>query len=313
MTYLLTIAAFGLIYAILALGLNLQMGFTGIVNFGYVAFVAIGAYTSALLTVDYGWPIVPAWIVATVLPALASIPLGLLTIRLGGDYFAIVTLGFSQLVLLFILNEREVTRGAVGVVGIPKPFAAAAPLLSTELMLGVIAAVLGAVLLLIWRIAHSPLGRLLRAIQASEAAAQALGKNTAHCKVAVLAIGSAIAGLAGALYAHWVQYISPEQFSPDVTFNTFIALILGGVGSLVGPILGAFVLIVFLQGTILLPDYVDFLSVSQLAAIRFMVVGALLVLLIVFRPEGLLGGSRRRRAGRVLSGANGPVEAKERL
>ena len=313
MTYLLTIAAFGLIYAILALGLNLQMGFTGIVNFGYVGFVAIGAYTSALLTVDFGWPIVLAWIVATVLPALASIPLGLLTIRLGGDYFAIVTLGFSQLVLLFILNEREVTRGAVGIVGIPKPFAAAAPLLSSELMLGVIAVVLGAVLLLIWRIAHSPLGRLLRAIQANEAAAQALGKNTAHCKVAVLAIGSAIAGLAGALYAHWVQYISPEQFSPDVTFNTFIALILGGVGSLVGPILGAFVLIVFLQGTILLPDYVDFLSVNQLAAIRFMVVGALLVLLILFSPEGLLGGSRRRRAGRVLSGANGPVEAKEGL
>lgn len=309
MTYLLTVAAFGLIYAILALGLNLQMGFTGIVNFGYVAFVAIGAYASAILTVDYGWPIAAAWIVAIVLPALASIPLGLLTIRLGGDYFAIVTLGFSQLVLLFVLNERELTRGAVGIVDIPRPFAAANPLLATELMLAVIAIALGVVLLVIWRISHSPLGRLLRAIQANEAAAQALGKNTAHCKVTVLVIGSAIAGLAGALYAHWVRYISPEQFSPDVTFNAFIALILGGVGSLVGPIVGAFVLIVFLQGTILLPDYVSFLSVNQLAAIRFMVVGAILVLLILFRPEGLLGGSRRRGARRDLASATDPVEA----
>lgn len=296
MTYFLTVAAFGLIYAILALGLNLQMGYTGIVNFGYVAFVAIGAYTSALLTVDLHWPMAGAWAAATLLPALASLPLGLLTLRLGGDYFAVVTLGFSQVVVLIILNERWLTRGALGVVGIPKTFAAAGPLLSTELMLAVIAAVLGAVLLLVWRVAHSPLGRLLRAIQSNEAAAQALGKNTAHFKVSVLVIGSGIAGLAGALYAHWVQYISPEQFTPDVTFNTFIALILGGVGSLAGPVIGAFVLILFLQGTILLPDYIPFVSVSQLAAIRFMVIGALLVLLMLFRPEGILGGTRTRTA-----------------
>ncbi|MGH7068665.1 MAG: branched-chain amino acid ABC transporter permease [Acetobacteraceae bacterium] len=306
MSYFLTVAAFGLIYAILALGLNLQMGLTGIVNFGYVAFVAIGAYTSALLTVDQGWPIVPAWAMATLLAAIASLPLGLLTIRLGGDYFAIVTLGFSELVLLFILNERALTRGAIGIVGIPKTFAAAGPMLSAELMLATIAAVLGFVLLLLWRITHSPLGRLLRAIQSNEAAAQALGKNTTHCKVIVLVIGAGVAGLAGALYAHWVQYISPEQFSPDVTFNTFIALILGGVGSLIGPIVGACILIIFLQGTILLPDYVSFLSVGQLAALRFMVVGIVLVLLMLFRPDGLLGrgggGPTRAefRAGRRL-------------
>lgn len=296
MTYFLTVAAFGLIYAILALGLNLQMGYTGIVNFGYVAFVAIGAYASALLTVDLHWPIAAAWAAAAVLPAIASLPLGLLTIRLGGDYFAVVTLGFSQVVVLVILNERWLTRGALGVTDIPKLFAGTGPAHSTELMLAVIAGVLVAVLLLIWRVSHSPLGRLLRAIQANEAAAQALGKNTAHFKVTVLVIGSGIAGLAGALYAHWVQYISPEQFTPDVTFNTFIALILGGVGSLVGPVVGAFVLIAFLQGTILLPDYLPFVSVNQLAAIRFMVIGALLVLLMLFRPEGILGGERIRAA-----------------
>ena len=111
----------------------------------------------------------------------------------------------------------------------------------------------------------------------------------------MLVIGSGIAGLAGALYASWVQYISPEQFSPDVTFNTFIALILGGVGSLFGPIVGAFVLIIFLQGTIILPDYVPFISANQMASLRFMIIGLLLVLLIIFRPNGLMGRMPGRR------------------
>lgn len=294
MTYGLTVAAFVLIYAIFALGLNLQLGYTGIVNFGYVAFVAIGAYASALLTVDQGWPIWAAWGAATLLAAISSLPLGALTLRLGGDYFAIVTLGFSELVVLFILNQRGLTRGAVGVTGIPRPFAAIGPIGSSELLLAIIAAVLGVVVLVSWRISHSPLGRVLRAIQANETAAQALGKNTAHFKVMVLVIGSGIAGLAGALYAHWLQYVSPGQFTPDVTFDTFIALILGGMGSLAGPILGAFLLILFLQGTTILPDYIPFLSARELASVRFMIVGLVLVLLMLFRPSGLLGGTGRR-------------------
>ncbi|MDE2573231.1 MAG: branched-chain amino acid ABC transporter permease [bacterium] len=298
MSYLYTVLAFGLIYAMLALGLNLQMGFTGIINFGYVAFVAIGAYTSAILTVNYGWPIALAWSAAALLAALASYPLGLLTIRLGGDYLAVVTLGFSELVVLFILNQRGLTRGAMGIVGIHQPFAAFGPTLSAPLSLLLIAAITALTALLIWRIGHSPLGRLLRAIQANESAAQALGKNTVSYKVLVLVIGSGIAGLAGALYAHWVQYISPEQFSPDVTFNTFIALILGGVGSLFGPIVGAFVLILFLQGSIVLQDYVHVLSANQLAALRFMIVGLVLVLLILFRPNGILGKTPARHESR---------------
>jgi len=295
-SYLYTVVAFASIYAMLAIGLNLQMGLTGIVNFGYVAFVAIGAYTSAILTVGHGWPLVPAWIAAIALACAVSYPLGLLTIRLGGDYLAVVTLGFSELVALFILNERWLTRGAIGIVGIRKPFAAFGPAASTELSLLLIIALTALTTLLAWRIAKSPLGRLLRAIQANEAAVQALGKNTVSYKVLIFVIGSGIAGLAGALYAHWIQYISPEQFSPDVTFNTFIALILGGAGSLLGPIVGAAVLMLFLQGSVVLPDYVHFLNADQMAALRFMIIGLVLVLLITFRPNGIMGRLPERAA-----------------
>lgn len=298
MTYVYTVIAFGLIYTMLALGLNLQMGFTGIINFGYVAFVAIGAYTSALLTVDLHWPLLAGWAAGAALAALASYPLGLLTIRLGGDYFAVVTLGFSELVLLVVLNERQLTHGAIGITGIHRPFAALGPHLSAPLALLSIAVLTALTAYLIRQISHSPLGRLLRAIQANESAAQALGKNTLGYKVLVLVVGSAIAGLAGALYAHWVQYISPEQFSPDVTFNTFIALILGGVGSLLGPAIGAFVLILFLQGSIVLQDYVHIFSANQQSALRFMIIGLALVLLIVYRPEGILGRMKSKRSGR---------------
>ncbi|TAM59783.1 branched-chain amino acid ABC transporter permease [bacterium] len=298
MTYVYTVIAFGLIYTMLALGLNLQMGFTGIINFGYVAFVAIGAYTSAILTVGHHWPMLAGWAAGTALAALASYPLGLLTIRLGGDYFAVVTLGFSELVLLFVLNQRNLTHGAIGITGIHRPFAMLGPQLSAPVTLVIIAALTALTTALIWQIGHSPLGRLLRAIQANDAAAQALGKNTVSYKVLVLVVGSAVAGLAGALYAHWVQYISPEQFSPDVTFNTFIALILGGVGSLLGPVIGAFVLIAFLQGSIVLQDYVHVLSANQQSALRFMIIGLALVLLIVFRPDGIMGRAKRKRAAR---------------
>lgn len=301
MSYALTVAAFGLLYAMLALGLNLQMGYTGIVNFGYVAFVAIGAYTSAILTTSHGWPWPLAWTVATLLSAAASYPLGVLTIRLGGDYLAVVTLGFSQLIVLFILNERGLTKGSVGISGIARPFAQLGYGPAQALTLLIIVVAMLASAWMIWRLAHSPLGRLLRAIQANEAAAQALGKNTTGYKILVLVIGSGIAGFAGALYASWVQYISPEQFSPDVTFNTFIALILGGVGSIFGPIVGAFVLIVFLQGTIVLPDYLPMISATQIAAMRFMLIGLLLIVLVLFRPNGLMGtiGMPRKKAETV--------------
>ncbi|MGH7684003.1 MAG: branched-chain amino acid ABC transporter permease [Vulcanimicrobiaceae bacterium] len=295
MSYALTVAAFGLLYAMLALGLNLQMGYTGIVNFGYVAFVAIGAYTSAILTTSYGWSCPLAWAVATLLSAAASYPLGVLTIRLGGDYLAVVTLGFSQLIVLFILNERGLTKGSVGISGIARPFAQLGYGAAQALTLLIIVLAVFASAWMMWRLAHSPLGRLLRAIQANEAAAQALGKNTTGYKILVLVIGSGIAGFAGALYASWVQYISPEQFSPDVTFNTFIALILGGVGSILGPIIGAFVLIVFLQGTIVLPDYLPMISATQIAAMRFMLIGLLLIVLVLFRPNGLMGTIAMRR------------------
>jgi branched-chain amino acid transport system permease protein len=308
MNYAATVLAFILIYILLGEGLNLQLGYTGIFNFGYVAFFAIGAYTSALLTVHADVPLLIAWVAATLCAGIASIPLGLVSIRLGRDYLAIVTLGFSQVVGIFLLNERELTGGAGGVTGISRPFGALGEGVANAVGLVLLFAGVVAMTLILRRIAHSPLGRLLNGIRTSEAAAEAVGKDTLWYKTLAFVLGAGVAGLGGAMYAHWVQYISPDQFQPDVTFNVFMVLILGGVGTLGGPVVGSVVLIALLQGSLLLEPYVSFVSQAQLASLRFVAIGLVLLLFILYRPYGLLGSPtgtarterRRRRRNRLL-------------
>jgi len=286
--YLLAVGIVVLIYALLAIGLNLQYGETGLINFGHVAFFALGAYASALLALR-GWPLVVTFAVAAAVAALAAVPLGLAALRLREDYLAIVTLGFSETVRLTLQQEQAITNGVQGLPGIPKLFGSLGRG-SSDLAIFVTLAI--AVALAAWAthlLKTSPFGRLLRAIRDNEAAVIALGKDPARYKIQVFMFGAALAGLAGAFYAHFLTFISPEQFVPLVTFYVWMSIILGGVGSVRGALAGTTLLVAFLEGSRFLRDLVPGVAEVQMASVRLAVVGLAIILFVLYRPQGLFG------------------------
>lgn len=286
--YLVAVGIVVLIYALLAIGLNLQYGETGLINFGHVAFFALGAYASALLSLR-GWPLLLTFAVAAVVAALAAVPLGLAALRLREDYLAIVTLGFSETMRLTLQQEAWLTQGVQGLPGIPKLFGAlgrgTADLAIFLTLAAVVALAAWATLLL----QRSPFGRLLRAVRDNEAAVIALGKDPARLKIQVFMFGAALAGLAGAFYAHFLSFISPEQFVPLVTFYVWMSIILGGVGSVRGALAGTLLLVAFLEGSRFLRDLLPGIAEVQMASVRLAVVGLAIILFVLYRPQGLFG------------------------
>lgn len=294
-SYLVALGIFTLIYMLLALGLNLQFGFTGLINFGHVGFFAIGAYTSALVSMA-GLPIAAGFVAAGLLAGLAAWPLGLLSIRLRGDYLAISALGFSETVRLFFQEERWLANGVQGLSGVPRMFADLGIGAGAELAtLGLLSALNLAAVLLVLRLVRSPFGRIIRAISDDEDAVKALGKDPARFKMQILAIGAGFAGIAGAAYAHYVTYISPAQFLPLITFYIWMAIIMGGVGRVSGAIVGTIILMAFLEGSRFLRDFLPGIAEVEMASIRLAVVGLALVLFVLYRPEGLMGGKGSAR------------------
>jgi branched-chain amino acid transport system permease protein len=292
--YFIAIATIGLIYALLSLGLTLQYGLTGLINFGHVGFFAIGAYVSALLTLS-GAPIAIGFAGAMVIAGLAALPIGLVSLRLRDDYFAIVTLGFSEVVRIVVISEQWLTHGVQGIPGIPRLYSGMSLGIGTQL--AVMATVLAATIFaarIIHRIARSPFGRTIEAIRDNEEAVKALGKDPARYKVQVLVVGAAFAGLAGAFYAHYVTYIAPDQFIPLVTFYVWMAIIMGGVGRVSGAIVGALILMTFLEGSRFLPDLIPGIAQSEMGSVRIGVVGLALILFTLFRPQGIMGDFTKR-------------------
>jgi branched-chain amino acid transport system permease protein len=287
--YLVAVAVIALIYMLLAIGLNLQYGYTGLVNFGHVAFYAIGAYTSALLSLK-GWPAAPAFAVAMLLAGLAAYPIGLLSLRLSDDYLAVVTLGFSEKVRQDIKQEEWLTRGVQGLPGIPRLFQFLGGGQYADIgTLGVLIACNVVAIGLVTHLVRSPYGRLIQAVRDDETAVQALGKDPARVKVQVFMLGSALAGLAGAFYAHVITYISPDQFLPLVTFYVWIAIIIGGPGRTSGAVIGSLILLVFLEGSRFARDLVPGVSEVQMASVRLALVGLALILFTIYRPQGIMG------------------------
>jgi len=286
--YLEAVGTIGGIYALLALGLNLQYGYTGLINFGVVGLFAIGAYASALLSMQ-GFPFLLDVLAAAVLAALFAWPLGLICLRLRDDYLAVVTLAFAEIVRTVLVSEEWLTSGTRGIPGIPRPFASLPAATQAAAYLGLVVASVAAVTLLTRYLVHSPLGRIIQAIRDDEDAVPALGKSPAGFKLVIFAIGAAITGVAGALYAHYLTFISPDQFVPLLTFYVWMAVIMGGAGRVGGAIAGAALLTVFLEGSRFLRDVVPFVSEVQMASLRVAVVGLLLILFTLFRPQGLLG------------------------
>jgi branched-chain amino acid transport system permease protein len=290
--YLVAVGIVALIYMLLAIGLNLQYGYTGLINFGVVAFFAIGGYTSGLLALA-GWPLVAAFAAAMLAAAVAAYPIGLLSLRLSDDYLAVVTLGFSEAVRVAIQEERWLTRGVQGLPGIPRLFESLgvgnwAELATLATLIVCNLAAIGLMLHLV----RSPYGRLIQAIRDDEVAVEAIGKDPRRLKVQVFMLGSALAGLAGAFYAHFITYLSPDQFLPLVTFYVWIAMIIGGAGRTTGAVAGSLLLMVFLEGSRFARDWIPGVSEVQMASVRLALVGLALILFTLYRPQGILGVRR---------------------
>ncbi|OPY53521.1 MAG: leucine/isoleucine/valine transporter permease subunit [Methanosaeta sp. PtaU1.Bin112] len=295
--YLVSIILTAGIYAIFALGLNLQWGYAGLLNFGHVAFMAIGAYTTVLLSMNEV-PLILAVPAGMVLAGACGAFLGVATLRLREDYLAIVTIGFSEIVRFILLNWSSLTRGSFGLYGYPRPLEEMIPHEDYNLLLaGVVIVVLLLVYALLEILAKSPWGRVLKSVRDDEAVSVSLGKNAFSYKVQSLALGSAIAALAGSMLAFYLQYINPNNFQPIETFYAWIMVILGGSGSNRGTIAGAVLLWGFFSTTRFLEGYVS-LSPSASGALRMVIIGLVLIALMMFRPQGLFGRKEELAVGK---------------
>ncbi len=288
-SYLATILIIMVIYILLAFSLDLQYGFTGLINFGLVGFFGVGAYTSALVTMNLG---LPAWLsfpAAMLVAGLLSWPLGRIALRLRDDYLAIVTLGFSEIIRLVIVKEDWLTHGVQGISGIPRLWPNWSSSASELFLLCALITAAALTTLVMRRITQSPYGRTIQAIRDDEVAVIALGKDPSIFKTQVLVIGGAIAGLAGAFYAHYITYIVPDQFVPITTFYIWMAIIMGGVARLLGSISGAVLLVFLLEGTRFLRGYIPGVTDAGMASFQLGVIGVLLILFMRWRPQGLFG------------------------
>lgn len=368
--YIIYITTSAGVYGIFALGLNLQWGFTGLINFGVVGFMTLGAYTSVLLSLT-GVPFILAVLSGAILAAILGLLIGLSTLRLREDYLAIVTIGVSELVRLVALNEEWLTKGALGLRKYPLPLNIEANLpikflliailtllaiyaewtlyknlayewkqnkeiqgksyqprkpfsliiwgvIATALILlvyitgtvslyfytykaGLMVLVL-LVLALIYAIleflVNSPWGRILKAIREDEEIPRALGKNVLLYKLQSFMLGGAIAGIAGAFFAWQLTTIYPDKFDPLITFNTWIIVVLGGSGSNAGTILGAIIFWSYDSLTRFVLPQLGILSPSQAGYFRIMIIGLILMILMVWRPQGILGKKEELTLGR---------------
>ncbi len=288
-SYLLAMAVFAGLYALMALGLNVIWGLAGMVNLGLVGFFAVGAYASAMLTTWAHWPIPLAWAAAAVIAAILGVVVALITARLKGDYLAIVTLGFAEVIRIVASNEIALTGGTSGISNIPGP--GRGILTPPEFNFEFFVIVWGfaiVVAFLLGRLSMSPFGRVLRAIREDEMIAAVAGKRVLAFKVQAFAVGAAVLGLAGALYAQYNAYVAPDAFQSLITIYIVLALTAGGAGVMRGALLGSILVICLTEGTRFLGALVPGLAPGQIAALREGIIGVALILALTFRPQGIL-------------------------
>jgi len=282
--------------SVLALALNFQWGQGGMVNFGLSGFYTLGAYAAALLMLKAGANTFFAVVGAMLIVAAVCGLVALVTLRvIEEDYFAIVTLGVGEMLRLVSLNEDWLTKGALGLAGIPRPLGdSVPPEMYLYFLLGVSLLLLAGTYAVLTVIARSPFGRLVRAVREDDVVAATLGKNVLWARVRIFAIGGAFIGLAGSMHSFYYQYIDPTQFTNIVIAYAFMAVIAGGRGAHLGTIAGAAVVMVLLEGSRFLKDAIPSLNSDQLAAIRIIIIGAGLIALLVWRPQGFLKEYRLR-------------------
>jgi len=285
------------IYALLALGLNIQWGFSGLFNAGIAGFFAIGAYTSAILTSPtvagrvggFDLPIVIGWVGAMAMAGLIAWPIGRVCLRFRSDYLAIATIGVAEIFRLVIRTEDWLTGGPRGIIAIPRPFGDLAYMPSQLAFLALVVVLVALAYALIERQLRAPWGRMMRAIRDNELAAAAMGKHIEARRLQAFVFGSAVMGLAGALFVHFNRSVTPEAIDPMLaTFLVWIMLILGGSGNNRGAILGAVVIWGIWSLSELLTDRLPTEVAVQAKYVRVFVIGLTLQLVLRFRPEGIL-------------------------
>ncbi|MBE0619779.1 MAG: branched-chain amino acid ABC transporter permease [Burkholderiales bacterium] len=278
------------IYSILALSLNLLIGYSGIFSLAHAAIYGIGAYASALAALNLGMGFWGGMVVAASVGALASALVAIPSLRVAGDYYVVASFGLQVVVLAVFMNWTDLTKGHAGLPGIPRPqlfgFVIDQPFEYVFLAAGFAVATWA----ICWRLTNSAFGRVLQAIRDDEIAAQAMGKNVVLVKIVIACISSALGATAGSLYAHYITYINPSSFSLHESIFIATLVILGGSERLSGPIVGAFLLLA-------IPELLKFMAIPDTIAapMRQIIYGGLLVVFMLVRPEGILGRARHGR------------------
>lgn len=271
------------IYLILAISLQLAMGFTGLLNLGHIAFFAIGAYTSALLSLN-GAPFWLAFLLAGILAMIFGLLLSIPTNKLKGDYLALATLAFTFVIYSIALNWTGLTRGPLGLPGIPKPILLGISFSNnfSFLILTVIIALIS--YFIIKKIVSSPFGKVLEATRDNELATKVLGKNTFKMKSYALGISAFFAGIAGSLYAHYITFIDPSSFTIMQLIPILIIVIIGGLASLKGTVIATIILV-------LLPEPLRFIGFpsSIIGPMRQIIYAIILLLILIYKPKGFYG------------------------
>jgi ABC-type branched-subunit amino acid transport system permease subunit len=306
------------VFVLLAIGLNIVVGLAGLLDLGYAAFFAIGSYAYAFGASPFShnhFPFLLMIVVGAVVAATFGVLLGAPTLRLRGDYLAIVTLGFGEIVPIVFLNGGEFTEGTNGIGGIYKPDL---PLLETFSILNpwpfylVMAIMIAVVMILVYKLERSRLGRAWMAVREDELAAAANGINTVTTKLLAFSLGASTSGFAGVFNASYLQIVSPDQFSFTVSFTVLAMIVLGGMGNIWGVAMGAFIL--YNVQVVLLHQLNTFFDNFHLPhpnfiEYQFLLFGLAIVFMMLLRPEGLFPSQRRKRelhASEELEGAELP-------
>jgi branched-chain amino acid transport system permease protein len=289
-----------LIFGIAVLGLNLQWGFTGLFNAGVVGFMAVGAYGTAILigrerdaiVGGFELPFAVGLVGGMIASGIAALIVGLATLRLREEYLAVATFGIAVSIQLVALNAEWLTGGTLGLIGLPRPLQTwiDGPLAYNCFYLALVMTVVAIVYIALERMVRSPWGRTLKAIREDETAAASLGKNPTRIRLEAFVLGSMLMGLAGGLYVGFIGYVGPFDFLPIVTFQIWAMLIVGGSANNRGALLGAIIVWgIWTTSGYLVSNLVPATYQTQGGALQVILIGLLLVLILLYRPRGLIG------------------------
>ncbi|HWB72867.1 MAG TPA: branched-chain amino acid ABC transporter permease [Egibacteraceae bacterium] len=303
------------VYALAAIGLNVHFGYTGLLNFGHVGFMLVGAYGPAIVVAQYGGPLWLGVLIGLACAVVLALVLGLPTLRLRADYLAITTIAAAEILRLIYRSNyaRPVTNGVFGLQQFADAFYALSPIPPGSYGLGRLSfsarglwivlvgwALVALSALLVFALMRSPWGRVQRSIREDEDAARSLGKNVFGYKLQSLVLGGVVGAVGGIVLAFANQAVTPDSYNPVVTFFAYTVLILGGAGRVLGPVVGSVIFWFLVAGTDsflrqaigtgLVPP--GLLAAPEVGAVRFALVGLGLMLLMAFRPEGLFGDRR---------------------